>query len=1032
MKKIHLIAALFISLFLTTICSSFIDYPDNPPNGYTGSGPATCGNCHSGGNFGANVVITGVPTSIAPNTTYAISVTAAKTMGSTKKAGFQLNVLNGAGTSTGTLASTSGNVRIESGYAEQAESSSAQNFVSASGPAVKTWTFNWTSPNSSASSTINFYACTVIGNGASGTSGDQVALGTATGTLSSASVPLTVTQIAKTNVTCFGGSNGTAAVSASGGSGCTYTYVWSNGQNTQTVSGLTAGTYTVTATCGASSGTTTVTITQPATALTLSTTGSTISCAGANNGTVSAIASGGGSSYTYLWSNNQTGSMLTNLTAGTYTVTATDNNGCTQSKQAVVSNPINSVTAFTSSTAATCATAGTATVNAANGTAPYTYLWSNGQATATATGLTPNTYSVTVTDNTGCKTTASAVVSSNASVPPSAISGISTITCAQPSGILTAPSGNFNYKWSTGESNASISINNAGNYSLTVTDKSNGCTSSSSKSISSNTTPPTVAISGNTNLTCTQPTSTLTASGGNSYKWSGPGIVSGANVAAVTINAAGTYNVTATNSSNGCTGTAMVKVNESSDKPLLSTSAGTITCKDSIVDISVTVNGNTAGLTYKWTGPLSFIGSKATEQVTIGGDYLLTVTASNGCSSIATVSVKQNKAIPVATIESSKLFICEKDTLTLTANGGTITKSYLWSDKSTSSSIKVQSAGFYQVSVTGENGCIGKAALQINEGKSPVIEVAADSLTCSFKEITPRATITWDSPVLPLWTGPNGFSSTVLQPTIMLPGAYTIQVNPANGCSALKTLVIKENKIVPQIEISGTTFSCDSTPIVLKASSSANNYFWKGFGVDTKTSPTVSAARTGRYICLTQGSNGCIGADSTDVVIQNPPFSIDKTKSVVVNSTGNLANGSVVPFIVGKENNFTFKWSNGVDSRNLTNVTAGSYCLTITDTNGCSTVACFDLKSTVSASDKNTGEEIEILPNPVRENLYLIKKGSFRVKETLLYSDKGQLILNYSYLPEQLDLVGIPVGWYFLKITTENDQVFFRKVVKVE
>jgi subtilisin-like proprotein convertase family protein len=136
--------------------------------------------------------------------------------------------------------------------------------------------------------------------------------------------PLSVTA-SGTNVSCNGGNNGTATATATGGTG-SYTYAWSNGETTATISNLIAGTYTVTATSGSATATTSVTITQPA-VLTVNVTGTNPTTG--NNGSATAAAAGGTSPYSYLWSTGATTATITGLAAGTYSVTATDNKGCT-------------------------------------------------------------------------------------------------------------------------------------------------------------------------------------------------------------------------------------------------------------------------------------------------------------------------------------------------------------------------------------------------------------------------------------------------------------------------------------------------------------------------------------------------------------------------------------------------------------------------------------------------------------------------------------------------------------------------------
>jgi hypothetical protein len=146
--------------------------------------------------------------------------------------------------------------------------------------------------------------------------------------VSSGPPPVSVSITNSTNVSCFGGSDGSATASASGGA-TPYTYNWSNGATGATASGLSAGAYTVTVTdANNNTASDNVTITQP-TAVSVTASSTNASCPGATDGTASASASGGTPGYTYSWSNGATGSNISGLGAGTYTVIATDANGCT-------------------------------------------------------------------------------------------------------------------------------------------------------------------------------------------------------------------------------------------------------------------------------------------------------------------------------------------------------------------------------------------------------------------------------------------------------------------------------------------------------------------------------------------------------------------------------------------------------------------------------------------------------------------------------------------------------------------------------
>jgi gliding motility-associated-like protein len=321
----------------------------------------------------------------------------------------------------------------------------------------------------------------------------------------------------KTDVSCFGGSNGTAIVTATGASG-TFSYAWSNGQTTQTATGLAAGSYSVAVNdavgCVASGS---VTVTQP-TQLLASETHTVITCNGGSS-IVTISASGGTAPYT--------GTGTFSRPAGTFTFIVTDNNGCTDSVTTTITQPavLTGTATFTPVTAIG-GSDGTATVTASGGTSPYTYLWDpGGQTTQTATGLATGTYIVTVTDSQGCTATASTTVSSpgcNMSLSFTK-TDVSCFGGSNGTAIVTATgaSGTFSYAWSNGQTTQTATGLAAGSYSVTVTDGI-GCAASGSVTI----TQPAVltASSVNINASCdggNDGTMNLTANGGNGgYQYS--------------------------------------------------------------------------------------------------------------------------------------------------------------------------------------------------------------------------------------------------------------------------------------------------------------------------------------------------------------------------------------------------------------------------------------------------------------------------------------------------------------------------------
>ncbi len=213
----------------------------------------------------------------------------------------------------------------------------------------------------------------------------------------------TITSTPVTNVSCPGGMNGTAGAVASGGTG-TLSYMWSTGGTTANITGLAAGTYTVTVTdmnnCQTSS---TVTVTQPD-SVNANPTVTDVLCNGDMNGSIALNPSGGTPGYNYAWSTGGMGSAILNVGAGSYSVTIADGNNCVSMFNIDVNEPA-VLTGAVSMTPDDGTGSGTATVLPAGGTAPYNVLWSTGSTSNFLTGLSGGTYTVTVTDANNCTVT---------------------------------------------------------------------------------------------------------------------------------------------------------------------------------------------------------------------------------------------------------------------------------------------------------------------------------------------------------------------------------------------------------------------------------------------------------------------------------------------------------------------------------------------------------------------------------------------------------------------------------------------------
>jgi len=392
---------------------------------------------------------------------------------------------------------------------------------------------------------------------------------------------LAATSGGQTNVSAFGASNGSATVNVTGGTG-SYTYLWApSGGTAATASGLAAGTYTVTVTDANQCQTTqSFTITGPASALTAAITAQTnVLCNGSATGSATVTASGGAGGYTYSWNTTpvQTTATASGLAAGVYTVTVTDANNIITTAQATITQPAALSATTTAQPSLSCSgtASGSATVVASGGTGTYTYSWNTSpvQTTATATGLPAGSYTVTVTDASGCSTTAQAVVSAQDNTPTlTRQSSVHPTLCGGSNGsILFATThvanGTYtlNFKKNGADTSASVTVHSqafslealpAAAYSAFYLDA--GCPGSLAEIITLSDPAALTAVITPTGATelCEDETVVLTATQADSYHWS-----TGDTTRSITADKGGLYSVTIT-SAQGCSSQAQIIVTE--------------------------------------------------------------------------------------------------------------------------------------------------------------------------------------------------------------------------------------------------------------------------------------------------------------------------------------------------------------------------------------------------------------------------------------------------------------------------------------
>ncbi|MGP8215100.1 MAG: PKD domain-containing protein [Bacteroidia bacterium] len=758
-------------------------------------------------------------------------------------------------------------------------------------------------------------------------------------TVIGSTVPTVSVTQPSTDITCYGGSNGTASATISGGF-APFQYLWTpSGETNSVATNLTAGTYTVTVTdsigCTA---TITTNITQPP-ALTATAINTPVLCNGGNTGSASVTTGGGTPPYTYSWSpSGGTNASANNLKAGTYTVTVTDANGCIITSTTNITQPA-VLAATATGSQEKCHGGNTAgvTVTASGGTPAYSYSWAPGGGTsATTDNLAAGIYTVTIADADGCTVTATATVTQ-----PAALNATTTeipVNCFGNNtgdATVTASGGipGYTYSWApTGGTKATASNLAAGSYTVTVTD-ANGCIATSTDNVTQPTAVNATIV--NTPVECNggnTGTATATASGGTpaySYSWA-PG---GGTNATATNFTAGTYTVTVKDA-NGCTTTASTSIGQ---PPVLTatTSATPVKCNGGNTgSATVTGSGGTAPYTYSWSNGQSSSGATGL----IAGTYTATITDANGCTATGTAKITQPTALTTATTTVPvKCNGGNTGSATVTASGGTPAYTYSWSDGQTTTAASGLSAGTYPITITDANGCTATATVTINQ---PAILTATTSVTdikCNGSN-TGSATVTAGGGT-PGYTYLWNNGQTTGTATGLSAGNYSVAITDANGCNASANITITQPTSAVTATTTNTPVKCNggntgSATVTASGGSPAYTYSWAPGG---GTNATVNNLTAGSYTVTITDANGCT-ATVTSIISQ--PAGLTATTTSVPAECNGSSTGSAMVTAGGGTSAYSYSWTpGGGTNASISNLTAGTYTATVTDANGCTAKA---------------------------------------------------------------------------------------------
>lgn len=438
-----------------------------------------------------------------------------------------------------------------------------------------------------------------------------------------------------------------------------------------------------------------------------------------------------------------------------------------------------------------------------------------------------------------------------------------------------------------------------GVYKVTVSD-SNGCTNTSSTTVSVVACPTisaavvgSICIGGNITLTSAPAGGALPYT---AFAWSGPNnytsSVEDPAPFQASNNASGTYTVTVTDQL-GCTATASVTVNVLSGPSITAANNGPL-CQNAIAILTSTPNGGSGGNTFLWTGPDNFGAANEdpapfTAGVAAAGLYQVKVTDNQGCSATATTNlVVYSKPNIVASVNSPVCFGAPVNLQSNTTGGSGVYSNFNWAgpanytsnqeDPASFVANSLNQGGIYRVTVTDNAGCVGTASttLSVSSNAAPSITATSNSPICAGNNLILTSTPNGGTGNYTAfsWAGPNNFSSSMEDPTPFLAfgnanGVYTVTVTDNNNCKGTTSLSVAVS--APQVNPGSNSPVCIGGTLNLFAGGIGQSYNWTGpnnfssIAENPVISPATAAANGTYSVSVT--NNGCVGIGSVTVSV---------------------------------------------------------------------------------------------------------------------------------------------------------------------
>ncbi len=453
-----------------------------------------------------------------------------------------------------------------------------------------------------------------------------------------------------------------------------------------------------------------------------------------------------------------------------------------------------------------------------------------------------------------------------------------------------------------------------------------------------------ITVTSQTNPQCNGGTgsATISANGGSApytYAWTGG--LTGNTQSGLT---PATYTITATDA-NSCTGTYNVTITQPAVINIILTASTPAACGVSNGSATVNSTGGTGTITYTWSTAPPQTG--ATANGLTNGNYTVTGTDVNGCTSTLAVNITGTSGLTLDTSVVNSSCAANDGSATVTATGGTTPYTYVWSSGGTNATEINLGAGNYSVTVTDASGCSATVtAIITSPPNAPIITIQNQSnVTCNgLSNGSVSLNVTGGTtPYTYTWSPNVGSSSSA---TGLSAGVYGVSVTDDLGCLAPFQVTIIQPAAL-SITLTSTPSGCSSGTGTATANVTGGTnpytYLWSPGG---NTNAINTGLTAGNYNVVVTDANSCTISGNTSVAGSPPIYAATSATSV---SCFGGSDGSAEALVYGGTPPFTYLWSDALSQTTQTalSLAVGTYTVTISDTQGCTVSATASITSSL-------------------------------------------------------------------------------------